>query len=216
MVTNSKTQVFINRQRFEVDEQELSGREILALADLGAGYDLFLLQGEGDPTGGECILADQELSIKAGLHFRAIPGDCTFGAADIPPPLLSAAAEELAEMLDLRVTIAQAGTELGVIVWRAPLPVHSADQSDVLILVDQQYPVSALDMFYLQPEISLRGGSVPGYSSSLESHVGRRWRRWSWHRNGVWTPGVDGLLSHWAFIEACWAREVANVPAGVQ
>jgi hypothetical protein len=73
--------IFINRRQFRVAAEKLTGREILALAALGPGYDLLLLQGEGDPTGGRCVLADENVQIRAGLHFRAVPGNCTFGNA---------------------------------------------------------------------------------------------------------------------------------------
>lgn len=72
--------IFINRNRFQAPEDPMSGRAILALAGYGEGYDLLLLQGEGDPTGGTCILADKLVDIKPGMHFRVMPGNCTFGA----------------------------------------------------------------------------------------------------------------------------------------
>ena len=77
---NEKTvPIFINRRKFQVEPVPTTGREILALTSLGQGYDLLRLQGEGDPDGGTCVLADQVVEIHAGLHFRAIPGNCTFG-----------------------------------------------------------------------------------------------------------------------------------------
>jgi len=57
----------------------LTGREILALGGFGEDHDLFLLQGEGDSTGGTPIGLDQQTEVKAGQHFRAIPGIETSG-----------------------------------------------------------------------------------------------------------------------------------------
>lgn len=71
--------IFINRTKYKAVKQVLKGREILALAGFGDDHDLFLLQGEGDPTGGTPIGLDQEVQIKAGMHFRAIPGNRNFG-----------------------------------------------------------------------------------------------------------------------------------------
>ena len=68
--TTKAVPIFINREKFEVEQTEMTGREILTLAGFGEGYDLLLLQGEGDPSGGEVILADQSVEIKAGLHFQ--------------------------------------------------------------------------------------------------------------------------------------------------
>jgi hypothetical protein len=71
--------IFINRTRYEAPHEEMTGREILALAGLGEDHDLFLLQGEGDPTGGTPIGLDQRIRIEAGQHFRAIPSNRNFG-----------------------------------------------------------------------------------------------------------------------------------------
>jgi hypothetical protein len=73
------TPIFINRTKFEVAEPALLGSQLLALAGLGPDHDLFLLQGEGDPTGGTPVGLDQAIQIRPGMHFRAIPGNRNFG-----------------------------------------------------------------------------------------------------------------------------------------
>jgi hypothetical protein len=72
--------IFVNRQRFEASAGSLSGRQILQLAGYGEDHDLFLLQGEGDRSGGTPVGLDQSVEIKSGMHFRAIPGNRNFGA----------------------------------------------------------------------------------------------------------------------------------------
>jgi hypothetical protein len=71
--------IFINRKKYEAPRELLTGREILALGGFGEDHDLFLLQGEGDPTGGTPIGLDQQIQVKSGQHFRAIPGNRNFG-----------------------------------------------------------------------------------------------------------------------------------------
>jgi hypothetical protein len=71
--------IFVNRKQFKTDADELTGREILALAGFGDDHDLFLLQGEGDSSGGTPIGLDQAVGLKPGQHFRAIPGNRNFG-----------------------------------------------------------------------------------------------------------------------------------------
>src|SRR6266571_5771573 len=61
--------IFINRAKYEAPQEAMSGREILALAGFGEDHDLFLLQGEGDPTGGTPLGLDQEVQVKPGQHF---------------------------------------------------------------------------------------------------------------------------------------------------
>lgn len=72
--------VFVNRRRLELHVKELTGEQLLKAAGFGAGYDLFLLNGEGDPTGGTLIMATQVIHLKDGEDFRVIPGNRTFGA----------------------------------------------------------------------------------------------------------------------------------------
>lgn len=74
-------EVFVNRRRLELHQTEITGAELLEKAGFeGQSWDLLLLHGEGDPTGGEVILASQALHLKSGERFRVIPGNRTFGA----------------------------------------------------------------------------------------------------------------------------------------
>lgn len=74
-----KKPLFVNRTRYETSADRLTGRDILGLANIGDDHDLFLLQGEGDRTGGSPVGLDQDVEIKPGMHFRAIPSNRNFG-----------------------------------------------------------------------------------------------------------------------------------------
>ena len=77
----SDIHVFVNRKKVELERADLTGAELLAEAGFdGQGWDLFQLQGEGDPSGGELIVADRQLELKDGDRFRVIPGNRTFGS----------------------------------------------------------------------------------------------------------------------------------------
>jgi hypothetical protein len=79
--STTKVHVFVNRKKLELDTTDLTGAQLLDRAGFeGTQWDLLLLQGEGDPTGGTVIMADQPLHLKDGEHFRVIPGNRTFGA----------------------------------------------------------------------------------------------------------------------------------------
>lgn len=127
------------------------------------------------------------------------------------PEALRADAEELSRITGYMVEIVSEGARVFVVVKQASLPfgTYTRAVSDVLLIADFQYPMSAMDMFYMEPGVEPARMPLPGHASSIEEYAGRRWRRWSWHRNGIWKPGVDNLLSHWAFVEACWAKESA-------
>jgi len=80
--TESRTtvHVFVNRRKVELPSAQVTRAEILQTAGFtGNNWDLFLLQGEGDPTGGTLIQFNQTITVKDGEHFRVIPGNRTFG-----------------------------------------------------------------------------------------------------------------------------------------
>jgi hypothetical protein len=73
--------VFVNRKRVDFDAADVTGAQLLDKSEFeGQGWDILKLQGEGDPTGGELILATDQLHLKNGDRFRVIPGNRTFGA----------------------------------------------------------------------------------------------------------------------------------------
>jgi len=84
MTTEAKIEVhvFVNRRKLELEIAVVTGAQLLEKAEFeGTAWDLFELQGEGDPTGGRLIQATEELHLKDGDRFRVIPGNRTFGAA---------------------------------------------------------------------------------------------------------------------------------------
>ena len=71
---------------------------------------------------------------------------------------------------------------------------YDSDSVDVLVKIPPGYPVAALDMFWVCPQIHLASGSIPPNAECLELHEGRQWQRFSRHLQG-WRPGVDSLDS---------------------
>ena len=96
-----------------------------------------------------------------------------------------------------------------VLLRKVPLPpgVFRLSESDVLFIADQQYPLSALDMFWTDVGVVRADGTVPKNAEVIQTYLDRQWRRFSWHRNGVWSPARNGLLDHYVFMEARWAAE---------
>jgi hypothetical protein len=71
--------IHLNRRLIEAPRTPMTGTEILALGGYGPEYELYQLEGEGDPSGGTAIAHDTAVALKNGLHFRAIPGNANFG-----------------------------------------------------------------------------------------------------------------------------------------
>jgi len=97
------------------------------------------------------------------------------------------------------------GLQVGVVVCGYPLSkgAYSAGQTDILLRTDLAYPQSAMDMLWVDQDLTLANGSIPAGGESLEVLFGRTWRRLSWHRNLPWKPGRDELVGHFEF---CVAR----------
>jgi hypothetical protein len=72
---------FINRRKIELAAEVETGEQILAAGGYGPDYNLFLLKGEGDPSGGTPIERTASVEVKNGMHFHAIPGNANFGCS---------------------------------------------------------------------------------------------------------------------------------------
>ncbi len=73
--------VFVNRRKVDLDRNEMTVADLVAAASFqGQDWDVLRLQGEGDPTGGTLLAADDVLLLKNGDRFRVIPGNRTFGS----------------------------------------------------------------------------------------------------------------------------------------
>ncbi len=118
--------------------------------------------------------------------------------------ILRANAAELEQATGFKVTVVDEGQRLCVLIEKVPLPSgrFQMDASDVLVMTDNQYPYSAMDMFWTELGMLLKDGRVPKNAESVEHYLGRSWRRFSWHRNQIWNPGGNPLMDHFAFVES--------------
>lgn len=85
-------------------------------------------------------------------------------------------------------------TERGIIINNYPLPKgYSHTEVEMMILIPQDYPMAALDMFYLLPEITKTNGGTIGALNN-EPHLDRQWQRWSRHYE--WQAGIHNIATH--------------------
>jgi hypothetical protein len=77
---------------------------------------------------------------------------------------------------------------------------------ELLLLIPFGYPDTQLDMFWVNPSVTLRGAAPQ--ATGAEAHLGRQWQRFSRHLpQGAWRPGVDGLQSYLALLQTMLERE---------
>ncbi len=89
---------------------------------------------------------------------------------------------------------------VGIVVHDVQLPPgYSKDKTRVLLLTTNLYPASAMDMFWVDTDLTLTGGAIPAAAESIEHLFGQSWRRYSWHRNNEWRPGRDDIVGHFEF-----------------
>jgi len=121
-------------------------------------------------------------------------------------------ADDLTEATGIKVAIEQEGLQVFVMLREVLLPpgAYQIRATDVLFIADMQYPLSAMDMFWTDPAVLRLDGSPSQGAESLETYCGRQWRRFSWHRNGIWNPNGNPLLDHFEFMQARFAHEVAS------
>jgi hypothetical protein len=120
--------------------------------------------------------------------------------------ILEKDAQELATTTGLKVQVIEEGGRLFVLIdaYRLPPAVAQIEKTDVLFMTDLQYPFSAMDMFWVNLEVIRPNGSIFENSESVEEYIGRKWRRFSYHRNNIWNPAGNPLLDHFAFMETRW------------
>ena len=84
--------------------------------------------------------------------------------------------------------------ERGIIIKNYSLPDgYNCQQVEMMILVPQNYPAAALDMFYISPDIIKTNGRSIGALSS-GAHFDRQWQRWSRHYQ--WQAGIHNIATH--------------------
>ena len=69
-----------------------------------------------------------------------------------------------------------------------------------LLIFTTLYPKANFDMFWTDENLVLKNGSIPKSAEVIETHLGKRWRRFSYHpyNNKPWNPALDDVGS---FIE---------------
>ena len=85
------------------------------------------------------------------------------------------------------------------------LPGFSATSTELLLRFPPSYPNGKPDMFWTSQTLVLKGGGVPKNADSIETIVGRQWRRFSWHIS-AWNPGRDNLRTFLEFVNSRFAQ----------
>jgi hypothetical protein len=121
-------------------------------------------------------------------------------------------AKELSQSVGIDSEVLQEVNRLFVILRKFHLPpdVSRVDYTDVLFITDTQYPLSAMDMFWTEVEVVRPDGSTYEGSDTIETYLGRNWRRFSYHRNSIWNQNGNPLMDHYVFMENRWTGKATR------
>jgi len=116
------------------------------------------------------------------------------------PPRLEKELTELKQTLTIEVTEDKNYVFLVVKEFRLG-DVFNLTNSDLLLKIPKSYPEAGPDMFFIHPDVTFTDGRIPQAAESIETVLGREWRRFSWHQKS-WNPSIDNMHSHLEFIKA--------------
>src|SRR5205823_11420373 len=87
---------------------------------------------------------------------------------------------------ELDATVVEEHPRYYVVIANLELPrFYVPTATDLMMMADYQYPMSALDMFWTDPHVRRAdNGAYPQNADQFEQHIGRSWQRWSWHYGG--------------------------------
>lgn len=189
----------LDKQQYVVGVEQMTGREILALA--GKTSETFLLRVKA-ANGVEPVGADQIVSFLApGVErFMTIPNEVTEGDGPTFRVQFSPLPTDriYLDSLGLRWEAVAENNVQALVFYNWPLPKgYNAHEADVHVRLNNGYPDTQIDMAYFAPALA-RADNRPIGGLSLCSFDGRQWQQWSRHRtpSSQWRIGEDDLSTH--------------------
>lgn len=86
-----------------------------------------------------------------------------------------------------------------------PVPdgIYRVKETNLLIFTGPHYPYTSFDMFWTDPSLVMNDGSAPKQAEVREMHLGKEWRRFSYHpyQNVAWNPSDDNLAKYVAYVQ---------------
>lgn len=79
--------------------------------------------------------------------------------------------------------------------YKIPAKIWNRDKIDLLVITHPTYPNAQMDMFWVNPPISLKSGKPIQAADTFEDKLGINWLRFSWHVQS-WNPGKDNLITY--------------------
>ena len=72
--------------------------------------------------------------------------------------------------------------------------IWNRDQVDLLVIAQPTYPNAKMDMFWVDPHLSLNSNKTI-QAAQPDNQCGKTWQRFSWHVND-WKPVHDSIITY--------------------
>jgi hypothetical protein len=80
-------------------------------------------------------------------------------------------------------------------------PIYNKPSTILLLRIPESYPNGNPDMFWTETDLLCVNGQIPNTAETIETHLGKQWRRFSWHPQG-WNPGIGNLSMYLEFVNS--------------
>ena len=114
--------------------------------------------------------------------------------------------KDLATMAEMgHINVVEEGPRVFILFKNYALPdgLYNMEKTDLMIFTTQFYPNAGFDMFWVDEALHLKRGGIPKNADQVESYLGRRWRRFSYHPYNIkpWNPSEDSVIRFLAYVE---------------
>lgn len=198
----------INRDKFEVEQERITGSEIITLI----GKDPSTNRVRMFTSKGKVIIKNNEevdLTSCGVERFVVEPLDCTEGFINsiqfknlLPEDLSYLSLFPKVDYLSIN--------GINWLVFRShSIPKgYNVETADIAIMIPNTYPVGELDMIYVHPPLNRVDGK-PINALANQEIEGKSYQRWSRHRtvNNKWNPEIDNIESHMDLMISCLIEE---------
>lgn len=203
---NDRTTVLVNQRPFHFEEEVLSPNDFRSAVELPAEYEVWKIIKAPDPEGQlplDDIQITEPVSIQNGERYRVVPPG-TFGLITLPIQLVDEV--RVLQQEGRNVELIEGEGWANIVFRDYPLPAGlSKSFTDLLLRFPISYPNGRPDMFWTDVDLALKDGQCPKSADTVETAVGRQWRRFSWHPQ-VWNPATDDLRTYLEFVNTRLAR----------
>lgn len=211
-----KYRIIIDRDKYVVDKECMTGKEILLIAGKKPPERFQLRQklkhGNVVTIGYEQTVCFTEPGIE---KFKTLPLDQTEGEVPRRDFILLEEDEVYLNNLGLVWEAVNVQGALWIFIHGYNLPEgYNATEACLGIRMTSGYPTAQLDMIYFYPALSRADGQPIG-ALSLTQIDGKIFQQWSRHRTEInpWRNGIDNLSTHVPLADAWLLLEFEKRPA---